>query len=251
MSGMVARPSRMRTLLAFPSIALALVLACSSSGGGSGNVPLNGNCNQDSDCAPVAGQQIQCLCSPTGTDTNAQCIALLQAGASCESTSPFQTPCASGLYCGVNPGGLNTAVCVAYAEGGQSCATASCDVGLACQPGTQICGAQFAIGVACTTDNDCAGTAVCSTSFVCAAPAAIGQACFGFTPAPGDTSGEKNPCVAGANCVNSTCVTAVANGGACTDSTQCASGICDVTSSGAGTCGAAPSDSGGVQLCFR
>jgi len=250
---MLARPSGMRTLVALPSIAVALavVAACSSSGGGSGNVPLNGNCNEDSDCAPVAGQQIQCLCSPTGTDQNEQCIALLQVGVSCESTSDFQTPCASGLYCGLNLGGTNTAVCMAYAESGQSCATASCDVGLACQPGTQICGAPFAIGAACGTDNDCAGTATCSTSLVCAAPAALGQPCFGFTPTPGDTTGEKNPCVSGANCVNGTCAAAVADGGACTNSEQCASGLCMVPSSGAGTCASASSESGGVQLCYR
>jgi hypothetical protein len=244
----------MRTLLALHSIAFALVLvaACSSSGGGAnGTVPLNGNCNQDSDCAPVAGQQIQCLCSPTGTDQNAQCIALLQAGASCESASPFQTPCASGLYCGLSAAGTGTAVCVAYAESGQSCATVSCDVGLACQPNTQTCGAQFAIGASCTADNDCAGTALCS-DLVCTAPSAIGQSCFGFTPAPGDTSGEKNPCVAGANCVAGTCAQAVANGGACTTSEQCASGLCEVPSSGPpGTCQSISSGGDSVQLCAR
>jgi hypothetical protein len=230
---------------------IALVLACSSSGGGgaSGGVPLNGDCNEDSDCAAVAGQQIQCLCSPTGTDTHAQCLALLTAGASCESTSNFQTPCASGLYCGLT-GGTATAVCAAYAERGQSCATASCDAGLACETTTQTCGDPFPIGTSCVSDNDCAGTAVCA-NFVCAAPAAIGQTCFGFTPAPGDTSGEKDPCVAGANCVSGTCAQAVADGGACNNSEQCTSGLCMLNGSGAGTCGSTSSGGGGEQLCAR
>jgi hypothetical protein len=240
----------MRTVLPLSFIAFVLAACSSSSGGGNGSVPLNGDCNEDSDCAPVAGQQIQCLCSPTGTDTHAQCIALLQAGASCASSSNFQTPCASGLYCEALAGATGVS-CAAYAQSGQSCATTLCAIGLACDPSTRLCGPQFAIGAACTTDNDCAGTAVCSTSFVCAAPAATGQSCFGFTPAPGDTSGQKNPCASGANCVNGTCTPAVADGGACTSSDQCASGVCSLTGSGAGTCQSAASASGGEQLCFR
>jgi hypothetical protein len=51
--------------------------------------------------------------------------------------------------------------------------------------------------------------------------------------------------------VNGTCAAAVADGGACTNSEQCASGLCMVPSSGAGTCASASSESGGVQLCYR
>jgi hypothetical protein len=239
------------SVVAFASIVLG---ACSSSSGSApnGSVPENGDCNTTAECATVAGKQLTCTCAPTGTDTHAQCVASLTAGASCESSSSFQAPCATGLYCAigaVSGSGTPVATCIAYATSGQDCSGVLCADGLACGD-NHTCGPQKAIGGSCTQDRDCAGDALCS-ALTCAAPPALGQSCFGFTPPPGDTTGTKNPCASGANCVNGTCATAKANGATCASSQECTSELCVMTSAGNGTCQSEMMGAGTEQLCVR
>ncbi len=238
-------------LLPFLALVFAASAACTSSTASPspGSVAENGDCNADADCAKVAGKELTCICAPSG-GAHAQCTASLAAGASCFTSSQFQTPCATGFYCEatVTPNATTGAVCTAYLARGADCSSGVCGSGLAC--GTDhTCGDLLAIGSACLQDRECVTSAVCA-SFVCAAPAAVGQSCFGSTPSASDTSGARNPCVSGAACVSGTCAVPKANGASCNLSDECASQLC-VHNAAAGTCAAESGSSGSEQLCAR
>jgi hypothetical protein len=87
-------------------------------------------------------------CVPSAYCNGAVCTAYLNSGDSCATGGV----CGSGLFCDT----LNTKTCKPLAQSGQSCAAVNCDpqTKLVCLP-TKLCGMPQADGALCAMNNQC------------------------------------------------------------------------------------------------
>lgn len=163
-------------------------------------------CEDDSDCAPPAAGEVECVSNFVGDATVQQCQVRL-------------------------PGTEGSAPCVGTVEGNLTVSVGGgddipaqgylCDVadGLSCDSQSGACQALGEVGEACSGGQyACVPSAYCDfTDRMCKASLAVGAACQGF-----------DECVEGASCdtTTGTCVALLAAGEACSSYSDCASGNC-------------------------
>ena len=152
-----------------------------------------------------------------------KCAALIHAGMPCTSSDE----CAYGLGCG---GSTGARVCKALPMEGESCPDGICRDDAQYCSATTTCKKVGLPPSACTTSAECSLFYPCDfATNMCKQGPALGQSCSG-----GTRCFEANTFCDSATL---TCVALRANGGPCTNETQCTSGYCDFN---AGQCAAPP-----------
>jgi hypothetical protein len=160
-----------------------------------------GTCTSSVDCAPTTDGTVTCeIWSSSGSDGGSQ------SGSQCQVR---KTP-KGGEPCGGTTSGGAPPTVVGACEFGES-DTFTCDYQ------THTCQPRGAIGATCESTDNCVTTAYC-TNGSCAARVGVGGACDGFS----------DSCDATSRCDQSTkqCVAKLADGTACTLSSDCAGGSC-------------------------
>lgn len=206
-----------------------LVAGCSSSTNppapvAPGSVAQGGECQYETDCAPVVGGIVTCVCS-VGHAGSPRCSVEHDVPLVCGSAPG--TVCPSDQTCvfdAANPSGA----CKPSAAEGADCTSLSCLSSLFCNKANK-CEKPRAVGEPCNKGDDqsCAAPAFCARStMTCTAPVAVGGACDPTVLSP------RSPCVPGARCSGNTskCVEPQPNGAACTDPTDCQTSYCSPTS---------------------
>lgn len=181
-----------------------------------GTVAAGGSCLIGEECLSQSCQKAGCngaieCCAGT-------CLATIPAGGDC---SNMTGRCADDLFCRRNPDA--TGVCTATIADGQPCtSTDLCVSGRRCNlvPGTNAgtCGVLPARGQACPADLCDSLTDVCDPT---------SKTCVGLIALGGDCSAIPTGCVPYARCdaATKTCVTRKRAGEACTQTTDCLSGV--------------------------
>lgn len=178
-------------------------------------------CQDDLECAPVAGAQVYCENSSgsggaTGGGTGSCVVhARGKKGDGCDNTC---TGSASSNSCFSFSGGVGGA---GGAGGASSTGTADCytNDGLYCA-GNGTCSPLIAIGQPCPDYTGCVDGAYCDNNGKCAATLAAGSPCSSF-----DACKTGEYCTMG-NGPSGTCATLKANGTACATSEECQSANC-------------------------
>jgi hypothetical protein len=164
-------------------------------------------------------------CTATGCvddafcDDTATCRALLAMGSTCND----QGQCQYGLGCvGLTPGVPGT--CGPLPKIGESCPDHICsEVGAVCNA-TGTCVAMGLPGDACSVDLDCSFYFHCDATQHCAPYPTLGMTCI-------DRCSDASWCNVPAGQTMGTCDPLLANGQACSRTTQCASYFCDTSAS--------------------
>lgn len=115
-----------------------------------GNVPQGGACEDDEECAPVAGRTTDCVSHSSGSR---RCSVRARSGEACGPTASGWVACERGLSCS---SGSGTGTCVAPEDPpalGASC-DVSCAAGAYCSGGT--CVATKPAGASCASSLECA-----------------------------------------------------------------------------------------------
>ena len=211
--------------------------ACS--GALKGTVAGGGTCNSTLDCASPD------VC--VGVGVNGSCSGTCKAPIAADATCGTPTPCVAGYECTGTP-----ATCTAIppaATAGQPClydsatmmAAPGCQAGLACDLTTFECVTPVVEGKTCETGHGtCVAFTYCDpTSKTCKQDPAAGGRC-------GTVKGQDAiGCLGQTYCKTigdgstaGTCVALIASGSECQYGVECASGQCNRTDAGTGTCGA-------------
>jgi hypothetical protein len=180
----------------------------------SGSTPPGGTCQTDQDCAIASGGGATCYTNFQFTD-----------GGSSQTPTCIQT----------QPGQPGDGPCIGNKQGSSTIYEWSgsgspptqaylCDPssGTTCDTTTQKCTALASTGGACTSDSSCVAADYCSYS-------GSGGQCTARLPDGAACGQASNACLTTSSCdtTSSTCTPLLADGSACTTSTQCQSGSCD------------------------